>query len=63
MQIEKLRTIEHKLTCQECENVIEVPDDLEVGDFFECNYCGIEYEVLAVTDDGEYEVMIVEEEK
>jgi len=59
----KLATSGKKFKCPECNNEIVVADGLSAGDFFECEFCGIEYEVVTVTEAGEYEVKIVEEEK
>lgn len=61
--MEQITSENMKLTCSECGNAIELSDELEVGEFFECEFCGIEYEVVAKTEGGELVVKIVEEEK
>lgn len=61
--MDKTVTQGKKFKCLECQNEITVPDSLKPGDYFECEFCGIEYEVVAITDNGEFEVKIVEEEK
>ncbi len=57
-----LKTTNKKLTCNECKNEFEVGDKKE-GDVVECNFCGMEYEVTAVNDDGEMELQLLEDEK
>lgn len=49
------------LTCLECKNDTQLPDDLKVGDVVECEFCGIEYEVKAVGE--EYTLALIEDEK
>ncbi len=63
MNNDQVKTKNRKFFCMECENEIEVMKDKEKGDFFECEFCGIEFEILEKYDDGEYKVQIVEEEK
>lgn len=56
-------TKEQKFNCVECGNEITVDASLNQGDYFECPFCGIEYEVVSKQEDGEFIVKIVEEEK
>lgn len=55
----KSRTFE----CTECKNENQLEEGLNVGDVVECQFCGIEFEILEVNDDGEYVLSIIEEEK
>lgn len=57
-----LTTKDGKYTCLECQNINEI-GELNVGDVVECQFCGIEYEVVSKTDDGNYVLRILEEEK
>ena len=59
---DKLTTDGLKATCLECKNEFDLDSNVSVGDVVECPYCGIEYEVLSETD-GNYELMILDEEK
>lgn len=59
----KITTTAKKFNCSECNNEVAIPEDAKVGDYFECEFCGIEYEILEVTDAGEYVIQVVEEEK
>ncbi|MFW5702877.1 MAG: lysine biosynthesis protein LysW [Candidatus Dojkabacteria bacterium] len=56
-------TTNRKFNCLECENEITIPEGKVVGDYFECDYCGIEYEILEQLDNGEFKIRIAEEEK
>ncbi len=53
------------LICTECGNDIPLEEGRVyiVGDIIECPVCGTEYEVVSISDTGELEVQIVEEEK
>ena len=63
MNEDTVTTENKKFVCVECQNEVEVESGLEVGDVVECDYCGLEYEVLEVLDNGEYKLVVVEEEK
>ncbi len=50
--------------CQECKNEKNViADDLQVGRWFECDYCGTTYEIGEIAEDGTPQLRMVEEEK
>ncbi|GAB4164284.1 MAG: hypothetical protein Fur003_6480 [Candidatus Dojkabacteria bacterium] len=52
------------VVCPECENEIKLEERVyEVGDVIECTMCGTELEVVAVMENGEVEVEVIEEEK
>lgn len=51
-----------KFKCIECENEITVPEGLDVGDFFDCDFCGLEYEVVSLEGD-KMTVAVREDEK
>lgn len=61
--MDKVTTSSKSFVCIECDNELSAADGMNKGDYFECDFCGIEYEVLEVTPEGEYSVKIVEEEK
>lgn len=61
--MDKVVTKSKKFNCTECENEISAEESLNQGDFLECPFCGIEYEVVDKIEDGEMEVKVVEEEK
>ncbi|OGZ60419.1 MAG: hypothetical protein A3B96_04185 [Candidatus Spechtbacteria bacterium RIFCSPHIGHO2_02_FULL_43_15b] len=53
-----------KIICPECKNDKEIKsDDIEVGRWFECDYCGVSFEISKIKDDGSPEIKIIEEEK
>jgi transcription elongation factor Elf1 len=60
--MDKTVTKNQKFKCLECENEITVDMSLKQGDFLECEFCGIEYEIVNKAE-NEAEVKIVEEEK
>jgi hypothetical protein len=43
------------MICNDCEEVVDMPDDVEVGDIISCPCCGLEYEVRMV--DGVMEMV------
>ena len=50
-----------KVKCSFCNEIeIEVPDDVEVGDFLECNNCAAEVEVISTEP---FRIRIILEEK
>lgn len=60
----KTTTTNKKLICLECKNEIDLSiKPLQVGQVVECPFCGTEYEVTKVLENGEYELVIVQEEK
>lgn len=57
-------TTGHKFTCTECKNEVDLSEKIYVtGDVVECPFCGIEYKIVRVTDDGEYVLETIEAEK
>lgn len=50
-------------TCIECQNINSTDQDKNEDDVIECEFCGIEYEIIEVTSDGQYILQILEEEK
>ena len=53
-----------KITCPECKNDKELnPQDVEVGRWFECDFCGVSFEITKVNEGGKPEIKIIEEEK
>ena len=52
------------IICPECKNDknIEIKDT-EVGRWFECDYCGVSFEITKVKPDGSVDIKIIEEEK
>jgi len=58
---EQTKTNDKKYTCLECKNENTV-SDAKLGDVIECEYCGIEYEVVEVLE-NEYTLKLLEEEK
>jgi|GEM_PF-1104753 len=63
MNAKNIITQNRKFICTECKNEIEMSKDSEIGDVIECNFCGIEYEIVNITHNGEFIVQIIEEEK
>jgi DNA-directed RNA polymerase subunit RPC12/RpoP len=59
---ERVTTENRQFKCVECENTITVPEDKQVGDFFECEFCGLEYKIISA-EGNEFIVEVVEEEK
>ena len=52
-----------KYTCPECKNINELTEEYSVGDILECEFCGIEFEVVEKNDKNELILQILEEEK
>ncbi len=50
-------------TCLECGNSHKVDKSKKVGEFIECESCGIEYKILAISEEGEYKLELSEQEK
>ena len=59
---EQVTAVNGKFECLECRNEVEVDSSKKVGDVIECPFCGIEYEISAITD-GVATLQIIEEEK
>lgn len=59
---DQIKTINRKFTCTECQNEVTVSADCKVGDVIECEFCGIEYEIIDSVS-GEFILAIIEEEK
>ncbi|PIV01285.1 lysine biosynthesis protein LysW [Candidatus Shapirobacteria bacterium CG03_land_8_20_14_0_80_39_12] len=36
------------IKCPDCEKVIIVPDDAQVGEIIECSNCGNEFEIISL---------------
>jgi hypothetical protein len=52
------------IPCPECKNDKEIPqNDLEIGRWFECDYCGVSWEITNISDNGTPQIKIIEEEK
>lgn len=62
MNEKKFTTENRKYICPECQNENEIPADSKVGDVVECDFCGIEFEIVAI-ENGEFVLQVIEEEK
>jgi DNA-directed RNA polymerase subunit RPC12/RpoP len=52
------------IVCPECKNDKNIEQkDAEVGRWFECDYCGVSFEIVKVKPDGSAAIKIIEEEK
>ncbi len=49
-----------KVLCKDCDEPIEVKDEIQVGEVIECKNCGAEMEVVNLEP---LEVSLIEEEK
>ncbi|MCA9385559.1 hypothetical protein KC717_02840 [Candidatus Dojkabacteria bacterium] len=49
--------------CDECKNENIIPDGTKVGDVVECEFCGIEYRVATIDENGNHTLELLEEEK
>ena len=47
------------ITCLDCETVIELSDDIEVGDVVVCEECGTELEIISI-DPLEVDYLMIE---
>lgn len=52
-----------EFTCIECQNQNTTEQGKNENDVIECGFCGIEYEIIEVTTDGQYILELLEEEK
>lgn len=53
-----------KIQCPECKNDKMIEDkNKEVGKWFECDYCGVSFEIAKVNSNGSIEIKVIEEEK
>lgn len=59
----KISTSENKYVCSECKNENMLEDGSNVGDILECNFCGIEYEIAEMDENGNPTLILIEEEK
>jgi DNA-directed RNA polymerase subunit RPC12/RpoP len=60
---EQITTSSPNFVCSECQNEVELPENKRrAGDVVECPYCGIEFELLNVSE-GITTLQIIEEEK
>ncbi len=59
---DNVKLVNGKYTCSECSNENTL-DEANEGDIVECEFCGIEYEITSVNDDGTATLSIIEEEK
>jgi len=47
----KVTTTEKKYICQECQNSNDLSEsEKQIKDIVECNYCGMEYTIVEVSD-------------
>ena len=52
------------IICPECKNDKKLEaKDIEVGRWFECDYCGVSFEITKIKPDGSPQIKIIEEEK
>ena len=52
------------IQCPECKNDKKIEKkDIEIGRWFECDYCGVSFEITKVNDNKAPEIKIIEEEK
>lgn len=47
--------------CPECGEIIDLPEDCEEGEVFECQTCGVEVQVIQVFP--QVEISLIEEEE
>lgn len=59
---DEIKTSKDKYVCIECKNENEIPERA-TGDVVECEYCGIEYEIVDQDENGNFTLRILEEEK
>lgn len=57
------KSIDKVLECPECKNKINLEKDYNVDDVIECQFCGIELEVVGLDENKNVDVEILEEEK
>lgn len=60
---QRITTRDRKFTCIECKNENTLHEDLQMGDVMECDFCGIEYDIVEEANDNQYILQILEEEK
>ncbi len=48
------------IKCNDCEKVIIIPDDAQIGEIIECEDCGNEFEILSLSP---LQTTVVVEEK
>jgi transcription elongation factor Elf1 len=54
---------DNKFICEECKNENVVAGEWKIGEVVECEYCGIEYRVVEIREDGAFVLELLEEEK
>lgn len=59
----KITTQGKTYTCAECKNDAELDEAVGVGDVVECPFCGIEYEIASTDTEGNFTLVLIEEEK
>jgi len=59
----KISTTGLNYTCAECKNDTSINSSSAVGDVIECPFCGIEYEIASSDEQGNYTLVMIEEEK
>lgn len=59
---DKVTSNNGKVVCLECKNEFDLDSSLQVGDVVECEYCGIEYDVVKC-ENGVCTLQVIEEEK
>lgn len=52
------------IQCPECKNDKKLEQkNAQVDKWFECDYCGVSFEITKINPDGTVEIKIIEEEK
>lgn len=59
----KISTSKNKYICSECKNENDLEEGQNIGDIVECIFCGIEYEITEMNENGSPTLMLIEEEK
>jgi len=49
--------------CPECQNKVELMEDVRVDDIIECPFCGSELRITAFDSDGRPVIEVIQEEK
>jgi hypothetical protein len=57
------KTNNQNILCPECQNSIEITEDIREGDIVECSFCGSELRVLSIDENHEVKVEVIQEEK
>jgi len=52
------------IQCKECKNDKKIKkEDVEVGKWFECDYCGVSFEITKINSEESVDIKLIEEEK